>query len=406
MALGTSLPTLLAASTGAVHYVDAAIGDDARSAAVAQNPATPWASFQKLLDTLTPGQIGQIASGIYASPSLARHTLSARSGTSLNPIEVRAAPGATVQIRPKVSGGSDAFIVTSASSFWRFRGLIFELAEVGSNHQNMWISDSGGGCTDIEFWNCTFRYAKQGTGTFIAEGNTRCYYINCKAHDNIDTVNPGTQRQGFYITGDNCMAINCLTYNHDGYGLQVRTNDADGPVGVIVANCVAYNNKPSIGTSEYAGFLCEGLADNCHFHNNISVANRNGFRGITAGSPSPHNIASFNIANGNLNTQYGRSGSTTALDYANDGSGNYVGPGDNLTSDPLFINAAALDFHLQAASPARGYGIDTYCPTFDFDNNVRSVLDAGIYRYSAGGPDALASKDAQNILAIAGGIAA
>lgn len=381
MPLGSSLPSLLPASTGTVKYV-ATTGNDTTGDGSQGNP---WATLQKLLDTLTSGQVGEMAAGVYAAPTgvPARdgaHALSNRDGTSTDPIEVRAAAGATVRIQPASSGTFGEALYIVGASFWRFRGLIFELAKSGSNYQNVWVSDSTA-CTDIEFWNCTFRDAQEGSGILTEDNCPRIYLINCVSHDNLP-VAAQNQAHGYYITGNDNMLINCVAYNQQGFGFQIRNNDADGPSGVIVANCVAYNCKPQ-DTTELAGFMAESESDNCQFWNNISYDNRNGFRGIrVAGQhPATANICRKNIANANDNTQFANNNATDwTFDF--DGAGDHTGPGDNLTSDPLLTDPAGFDFTLQAGSPAIGYGNEAYCPTFDHNNTVRSQCDAGPFAYA------------------------
>lgn len=394
MALGTALYAMLAASTGTTKYVTTTGSDSTGDGSI----GNPWASFQKLLDNLTPGQKGKMGPGIYNAPTGSAHTLAnGHSGTALNPIEIYADPGDIVRIRPAVVSPHEALVISSgatASCFWRFRNLIFELAGTGSNYQNIYIAGvtAGSAPTDIEFWNCEARLAQQGTGVFCEEGTRRIHFINCKVHDNYDTVVAGTQRQGIYVTGDNCMMLNTLVYNHEGFGFQIRHNpvgDSDGPKDCIIANCVAYNNLGIVNPgTEFAGFFTEEAADNVQFRNNISYGNRNGFRGLVGpgGTPTPHNQAVWNIANGNVNTQFGRQSTSDALDYTLAASGDYVGPGDNLTSDPKLIDPANANFHLQAGSPAIGYGDEAYCPTFDHDNVVRLACDAGAYVYVSPNP--------------------
>ncbi len=394
--LGGNLPALLPASTGQTFYV-ATSGSDTTGDGSLGNP---WASFQKLLNTLTAGQVGIMATGIYNAPAgspSGRHTLDGRSGTSSNPIEVRAADGATVQIRPTVAGPTTPMVCTNAAAYWRFRGLIFENAAAGSNHPAMWLAGNGGGCTDIEWWNCEFRLSAAGSGTFVEEECRRIYYVNCSSHDNA-IVPAQSQSHGYYVTGDNCMLLNCLAYNQDGYGFQLRSNELFGAQNLIVANCVAYNCKAiTIPGNEHAGFVIDGSdCDGAQLWNNIAYDNKNGFRGITAGTPSPINVARKNIANGNDSTQYGRQTATTALDYSSNGSGDYVGPGDNLTSDPLLTDPANGDFTLQASSSAIGYGNQDYCPPFDFLGRARSQVDAGAYAFNPLGPQGIVTDGTPN----------
>lgn len=50
---------------------------------------------------------------------------------------------------------------------------------------------------------------------------------------------------------------------------------------------------------------------------------------------------------------------------------------NSITSNPLFVNPTALDFHLQAGSPARNAGVDTF--DIDGDGNTIESVNMGAY---------------------------
>lgn len=101
------------------------------------------------------------------------------------------------------------------------------------------------------------------------------------------------------------------------------------------------------------------------------------------------NIARRNIAQGNTASQFSHSNSNWRILNFDAASGFTFGsgPGDNLTSDPLFTSytpgpGTSPDCTLQSGSPAILYGLEQYCPTFDFYGNTRSAADAGAFAYS------------------------
>jgi hypothetical protein len=55
-----------------------------------------------------------------------------------------------------------------------------------------------------------------------------------------------------------------------------------------------------------------------------------------------------------------------------------------IVADPLVINVAANDYHLQATSPAIDKGVNTNAPTTDFDGTARPQgpgFDVGAYEF-------------------------
>jgi hypothetical protein len=71
--------------TGTSYYVDAATGDDSRTAAQAVNPATPWKTIQKGVDSAYSTDTVLVMPGVY------RETVSAvRSGKASAPITIKA----------------------------------------------------------------------------------------------------------------------------------------------------------------------------------------------------------------------------------------------------------------------------------------------------------------------------
>jgi hypothetical protein len=61
--------------------------------------------------------------------------------------------------------------------------------------------------------------------------------------------------------------------------------------------------------------------------------------------------------------------------------------GDVLNKNPLFVNAASMDYHLQSTSPAKDAGVDVGV-AMDRDGNVRpqgTGYDIGAYEYGTGG---------------------
>lgn len=82
-----------------------------------------------------------------------------------------------------------------------------------------------------------------------------------------------------------------------------------------------------------------------------------------------------------LDNIYAISGTTVSNNLFNGGSTN----GTNaVTGNPLFVNVASANFHIQAASPAINKGILTGAPLLDFDGVMRTGNpDIGAFEHDA-----------------------
>jgi len=103
------------------------------------------------------------------------------------------------------------------------------------------------------------------------------------------------------------------------------------------------------------------------FRNNILVSNSVGLFtefGTAANAPTWTNNLVFN----------------NTTNYS--GIADQTGLNGNISVSPLFVNQAAMDFHLQAGSPAIGAGSPLGAPSTDFDGNPRgSSIDMGAFQF-------------------------
>ncbi len=61
----------------------------------------------------------------------------------------------------------------------------------------------------------------------------------------------------------------------------------------------------------------------------------------------------------------------TTLNYQ--GTTDQTGINGNLSADPLFVNGATGDYHLQVGSPAINAGSSVGAPNVDFDGTLRPI---------------------------------
>lgn len=197
----------------------------------------------------------------------------------------------------------------------------------------------------------------------------------------------------------NCEFINNRTANYNGGGLAFL-NGKD--VANIITNCLFAGNSGIWGGALFAGSNEIVKVTNCTFANNSAVGGTapqggaifcNGFLNLA------NNVMYGNLM-GDVNYQIANSNGTTATLAANTNiiqnsltgyAGTITYANDALTDaydgNPLFVDAANSDFHLQSASPAVDYGNGDLVPagtTKDLDGKNRffnDLVDLGCYEY-------------------------
>src|SRR5262249_33642294 len=146
--------------------------------------------------------------------------------------------------------------------------------------------------------------------------------------------------------GDNNQAYNNLIYSNHAQGVQVSDN---------ATNAKVYNNTIYGNIASY-GVLIDAGVSGTVVENNIIYGNL---------VPTRNDGASTTFSNNLCDVAYA---------------------GCAVVGNPLFVNAAGNDFHLQAGSPARDAGITLSIVTTDYDGIPRPqgvAYDIGAYEYSA-----------------------
>jgi hypothetical protein len=338
--VGTALPAPLPASTGTTFYV-ATTGADANPGTL----AAPWRTVQKALNTLTAGQRALVRGGTYTE-----NLSVTRAGTAAAPVTVEAYPGE----RPVVaSAGGHPLRIESSGAYFRFKGFVVE-KHPGTSGGNV---DVYGHHLEVS-WN-EIRLGRD-QGVYSDEGSHHAQFLNNWIHDNGEGVIH--QSHGMYLQGNDHLVANNVIHDHPkGFGIQVYDRNSRS---TITGNTVTGAGHSGIVVGGSGG------VDNVHVHNNVFAFNAH--YGISHDSTCPaSSVADHNVVYGNGwgATQSGCSG----LSYA----------GGNRTGDPLFVNYAARNLHLQAASPALGYALPGYTPTIDQDGEPRP---------QGSGPDAAADE--------------
>jgi parallel beta-helix repeat protein len=188
---------------------------------------------------------------------------------------------------------------------------------------------------------------------------------------------PACQGGGiFSVNNSNPLILQNLIYNNTaGQGGGVCFNVVAGARGpVLVNNTIIGGSGSTLGSAVYGA----------EFDNQVQL-----FNNIMTG-PSGQNVVYCDTEPASFINNDAYSPSGTAFGGM---CGDQIGQNGNFSADPLFVNAAANDYHLQSTSPAIDAGANTApnLPQTDFAGNPRivdgnndcvSTVDLGIYEFA------------------------
>ncbi|GGD41024.1 hypothetical protein GCM10011514_01380 [Emticicia aquatilis] len=215
-------------------------------------------------------------------------------------------------------------------------------------------------------------------GGVLNNGICSPVFTNCIIRNNTAIYGGGVMHIGT-TTASTPTFINCLFYNNQAIGYSGNSTGGDGAAmrahgnsQVQLINCTFANN--SALNSGRGGALYTEIsngspnvtAKNCIFWGNTSV--------------SP--VSQIYISNSTLNVSNSiLEGGLGAIILVNNGT--LSDGGNNLSSDPLFVDAANSNFRLQVCSPALNVGSNAAnTTTIDLGGNQRlfgSTIDLGAY---------------------------
>ncbi len=387
----------------------------------------PWQTIQYAVDRASPGDTIFVTSGTYAGCRIGR------SGTAAAPCALKAAPGASVLINSLSPANRHQSLIEvelfdQVVSYWIIDG--FEVANGSRYGIDLRFTDH------VTVQNCRV-YGSRLTGIFLAF----CYYPLIQNNESYSNGEHGIYQSnsgdypvirrnnlhhnfaaGLHMNGDRnftpgdgiisfaTVEKNTVWENGVGGGSGIN---CDGVSDSIIRNNLLYNNRAS-GISLYAIDGAEGSSRNRVYNNTIVMpSNGRWCINIPASTEGQSNPAGNKIKNNILYNLHSFRGAITT--YSNSASGfesDYntviarfsVDDGDtaiNLsqwqafgydqhstvaTPAQLFIDSAALNFHLKTGSPAIDFGTALAEVTDDIDGIARpqgARHDAGCYEVAS-----------------------
>ena len=349
-----------------------------------QNAGTksaPFLTIQKALDSATAGDLIYIRSGRhYVRPNADYNNwglvIDHKNGSQSAPYRVEAYPGESVIIDGSKVPDGGAVLTIMDSSYWKFKGLIFDKSTAPSTWAMMGVVLYGESNYNV-FDQIEVRYM-DGPGLQIADKSSHNKVLNSKAHHNYDGDTKGGNADGFQVVGSSSTSKvptgnvfeNCESWNngddgfdlwqsyrneihnsrswHNGYHPDGTTHAGDGSGfklgrglgGHTVTYSVAWDNRN-------VGFDYNGGAGDYKIYNNTAYKNAYSYAFLNISSVKVHNNIAYKA---------------TIRDFPNNDSALGTHNTWNLgISDPQFLSVDPKSesfLRLKSTSPARGAGID------------------------------------------------
>jgi len=280
----------------------------------------------------------------------------------------------------------------------RIQYLIFQQLKIDAAdvvNESVWL---GYGTHHCRFTHCEIMRASHQGILIPHTGDHHHEFLYCNIHHNGiagRAYQNGYHTHGVYCAGSDNLLDHCVVHDNWAVGVQVYNGygGSDRPNRCVVRFCEVYRNGVNMPASYTSFGIGLDVGDDLVCHNNLVYSNRGGIgslwrsplRGLIA-----YNTIFGNGAVGGLhigvtpqnwtirnNISYGNSGGN----YKNDGSPGLTQTNNEFAQNPLFVNSAAIDFHLQAGSPCLNAGIAIAGLTVDRDGVARhaSTPDIGCY---------------------------
>lgn len=296
-----------------------------------------------------------------------------------NKIRIAAYPGASPWLVPPV-GSFYGIYLAASQKYLEFDGINIDGVNTAYGAIKIEENNTGGNAHHIRVQNAEIM-GNPGVGSGIMQiitcdagtvpsstgGNE---LISLKVH----RIGGDDFTHGIYVKSSNNIIDNCDVYNFPGGGIHLFNNDHQY-YGNIVRNNLVHDGRSTAGGQRHWGIILANGSNTAQVYNNIvyGIPNEGGnSAGILLLFAGSDNLILNNTVTGNagagINVGNGDASPTNTvvknnISYNNLG-GNYLDSGTGtiaaanlFSSNPLFVNAAAFDFRLQATSPCIDAGV-------------------------------------------------
>jgi hypothetical protein len=380
-------PPTGAPQSGGVTYYVSTTGSDANPGTTTQ----PFRTIQRAADLVNPGDTVIVDDGIYTyngtnycSP-VKTVVCAARGGTSANWVVFKSKNRWGAKIDGQNNTVDNGWTFQSNAGYVRIEG--FEFYGMGSSGGSSSAIEAYSGGHDIEVvGNDVHDVGRQCTqttnGLVGIYANQNNVVIEQNSIHDIGRFAPGesgcsyptgyigyqTHDHGIYLSaGDDVTVRNNLIYNiRRGWGVQVYPNSR--------ARLNILNNTFAFGNPDQHGHivLYQAAITDSNIKNNIFY------------QPT---VAAIYIGGGATFTNTAIANNLTDVGQIADATpSGIVFSGNRVNTNPAFVNAAGLDFHLQAGSPGIDAGQTLMLVTNDYEGRARPMgiaYDIGAYEYSS-----------------------
>jgi hypothetical protein len=369
---------------GATYYV-ATTGSDTNPGTL----ASPFRTLNHAVTVLHPGDTLDIRGGTYGEGLI--DVLPG--GTSwANPVTIMAHQGETVTLQPP-SGNNVLHFAKPTEQYIVINGLILDGALIKHNGVKITYQTGSGPANHIRIQSTEIENAPQ-QGILVTGGSGHesdfNEFLKLKIHNN------GTSylHHGIYLESNSNLVDGCDIYSNAGEGVQIYMSggvNGQDAGNNIVRNSMFHNNSTATAWDAGVGVY---TGDNNLVYNNLFWGNPTGIAVDYGASNSKlyNNTVYGSTGDGGITVAMNANANNTYIQnniiYQNSqgivdhGTSTVANHNTANTTDPLFVNAAAHDFHLQAGSPAVDAGVTLAAVTTDFSGAARPKgkgYDIGAY---------------------------